>query len=289
MPARNLIGLVHNSRLPDAADLVGSLVRYLDLEDRSWTSAASEIDSVLDKLSNTSMIVVVGGDGTILRTVRVIAPFSIPIVGINMGRVGFMTELGEQEAIEKLEMYLNGALRVERRMMLEASVASGSEASPRLTVHALNDVVVGRGEEARLLDIDTSVDGVALTSYRADAVIVATATGSTGYALSAGGPILYPEARVMLVQPVAAHTGLRDALVLPEESVVGLEAGDSHEATLTVDGFSDMVLGPGDKVTVKSSPHVALFIRAHAPSTFYTALMQRLGLVYRSESPGARP
>ena len=288
MPPRNLVGLVHNSRLPDAAGLVGSLVRYLDLEDRSWTSAATEIDRVQDKLKNTSMIVVVGGDGTILRTVRVIAPYSIPIVGVNMGRVGFMTELGEKEAIEKLEMYLNGALRVETRMMLEASVASESEESPRLTVHALNDVVVGRGEAARLLDIDTSVDGVALTSYRADAVIVATATGSTGYALSAGGPILYPEARVMLVQPVAAHTGLRDALVLPEQSVVELEAGDSHEATLTVDGFSDTILGAGDKVTVKCSPHVALFIRAHAPSTFYTALMQRLGLVYRSESPGAR-
>jgi NAD+ kinase len=272
--------------LPDAADLVSSLVRYLGLEGRSWSSAATEIGRVQDNLVDTSLVVVVGGDGTILRTVRVIAPYSIPIVGVNMGRVGFMTELGEHEAIEKLEMYVDGVLRIEKRMMLEASVGSESEESPRLTVHALNDVVVGRGETARLLDIDTSVDRVALTSYRADAVIVATATGSTGYALSAGGPILYPEARVMLVQPVAAHTGLRDALVLPEESVVALKAGDGHEASLTVDGFSDMVLSAGDVVTVKSSPHVALFMRAHAPSTFYTALMQRLGLVYRSGSPG---
>ena len=92
----------------------------------------------------------------------------------------------------------------------------------------------------------------------------------------------------MLVQPVAAHTGLRDALVLPEDSVVALKASDSREARLSVDGFSDLILGAGDKVTVRRSPHVALFMRAHAPSTFYTALMQRLGLVYRSELPGAR-
>ena len=283
MPARNLIGLVYNSRLPDAAGLAKALVKSLGIEDRAWVSTAGSVGEMRDRLESTGLIAVIGGDGTILRTVRVIAPYSVPIVGINLGRMGFMTELQEEEAAEKLPAYVDGSLRVEERMMLEASVTSGSDGTPRLTLHALNDAVVGRSGTAQLLDIETSIDGVPLTTYRADAVIVSTATGSTGYALSAGGPILYPEARLMLVQPVAAHTGLRDGLVLPADSSVELKASNEHQATLSLDGFPDMTLEVGDRVTIRRSPHLALFLRAHAPSTFYAALMRRLGLIYRSK------
>jgi len=283
MPARNLIGLVYNSRLPDAAGLAKALVKSLGIEERAWISTAGSVGEMSDRLESTGLIAVIGGDGTILRTVRVIAPYSVPIVGINLGRMGFMTELQEEEAAEKLPAYVDGSLRVEERMMLEATVTSGSDGTPRLTLHALNDVVVGRSGTAQLLDIETSIDGVPLTTYRADAVIVSTATGSTGYALSAGGPILYPEARLMLVQPVAAHTGLRDGLVLPADSSVYLKASNEHQATLSLDGFADMTLEVGDMVTIRRSPHLALFLRAHAPSTFYAALMRRLGLIYRSK------
>ena len=283
MAARNLIGLVYNSRLPDAAGLAKALVKSLGIEERAWISTAGSVGEMRDRLESTGLIAVIGGDGTILRTVRVIAPYSVPIVGINLGRMGFMTELQEEEAAEKLPAYVDGSLRVEERMMLEATVTSGSDGTPRLTLHALNDAVVGRSGTAQLLDIETSIDGVQLTTYRADAVIVSTATGSTGYALSAGGPILYPEARLMLVQPVAAHTGLRDGLVLPADSLVYLKASNEHQATLSLDGFADMTLEVGDMVTIRRSPHLALFLRAHAPSTFYAALMRRLGLIYRSK------
>ena len=113
-----------------------------------------------------------GGDGTILRTVRVIAPFGVPIVGVNMGRVGFMTELRVDEALERLPDYLNGRTRVEERTMLKASVAQDGAGAPSVEISALNDVVVSRGGVARLLDVDAFVDGAPLTSYRADAVIV---------------------------------------------------------------------------------------------------------------------
>ncbi len=285
MTVANLVGLVHNSQMPDAGALAATIVESLGLRDRSWTSSAADLGEMLSELESTTLIVVVGGDGTILRTVRVVAPFDVPIVGINMGRVGFMSELRVEEALEKLPSYLNDGMRTEKRMMLEASVIADSQESPRLTVHALNDVVVGRSTIARLLNVDVTIDGVRLPTSRADAVIVSTATGSTGYAMSAGGPILYPEAQLMVVRPVAAHTGLRDALVVPPDSVVELRVRDGHHTMLSADGFQDSPLDGRDTVSITRSPHVVRFLRAHAPSSFYSALMWRLGLQPLSEQP----
>ena len=287
MIVRKLVGLVINSRIPDAADLVSALVDSLHLQGTCWTSSVAKVGDVRDRLESTSLVVTAGGDGTILQTLRVIAPFEIPIVGVNMGRIGFMTELQVEEAAERLPMYLSGDLRVEERMMLQASVTSGSEGEPPLVLHGLNDMVLGQSGVAQLLDIDAVVDGAALTSYRADAVIVSTATGSTAYALSAGGPIMYPEARLVLVQPVAAHTGLREGLILPEDSVIELSAGDGRQAMLSVDGFQDARLDPDDKVSISRSPYVARFLRANPPSSFYTSLVRRLGQVHRWRPPEA--
>ena len=278
MTSRSLIGFVHNGQHPPALQMSKAVMRALDLGDACWLSSAGELDALRRKLTNTKLIVVAGGDGTILRAVRVIAEYGIPLVGINMGRVGFMAELKVDEAIAKLPEYLNGDVRVEKRMMLEVSVTRASERAPYLTLHALNDVVVGRGGVTRLLDIEAVIDGETLTSYRADAVIVSTATGSTGYALSAGGPIMHPETEAILIQPVAAHTGLRNGVILPHHAKLQLHASDDHEATLSVDGFSDTTLHREDYVSVRRSPYVTRFLRRHTPSTFYTALAPRLGV-----------
>ena len=169
-------------------------------------------------------------------------------------------------------------------MMLRATVTDGG-GRRILSADALNDVVVGRGGVARLLDIDTVVDGEFLTSYRADAVIVSTPTGSTGYALSAGAPIFFPEALMMMLQPVAAHTGLRDGLVLPPDTEVALTASDGKRASLSVDGMEDVELEPDFVVSVRRSPREALFLRAQPRTAFYTELTGRLGLVYNLSHP----
>ena len=278
MSDRDLVGLVHNPRVPATASLVGSLVESLGLGDRSWVASTADIEAGGETLARTSVIITAGGDGTILRAARAAAPHSIPILGINMGRVGFMTELTKGEALAKVPAYLDGGQRIEERMMLQASVISPQDSAPNASLHALNDVVISRGTEARLLDISVAVDGASLTTYRADGVIVATATGSTGYALAAGGPIFSPEARIMLVQPVAAHMSLTMALVVPGESVVELSVTGDHPGTLNVDGLSGASVGPDDKVVVRCSPHVARFLRASPPSAFYATLMHRLRL-----------
>ena len=285
MTVANLIGFVYNAQMPDAEALVYAIVEALGLRDRSWTSSAVGLGEMLSELESTALIVVVGGDGTILRTVRVVAPFNASIIGVNMGRVGFMSELRVEDAFEKLPAYLDDGMRTEERMMLQASVFGESQEIPRFTVHALNDIVVGRSAIARLLNIDVAIDTVQMPTNRADAVIVSTATGSTGYAMSAGGPILDPEAQLMVVRPVAAHTGLRDALVVPPDSVIELRVRDGLHTMLSADGFQDSSLDRSETVSVTRSPHVVRFLRAHAPSSFYSALMWRLGLQPLHEQP----
>ena len=270
-----LIGFVYNAQHPTALQMTEAVMRSLDIGEDCWVTAAENLNDMRPLLRDTRFIVIAGGDGTILRVVRAIAEYGVPMVGINMGRVGFMAELQVHEAIEELPSYLNGSARLEERMMLEVSVCRGDEKEPYLTLHALNDVVVGRGGSARLLDIVATIDGVILTSYRADAVIVSTATGSTGYALSAGGPIMYPETKAMLIQPVAAHTGLRSGLILPDYTELELQASDKHEALLSVDGFRDTLLHGEDRVSIRKSEYVTRFLRRHAPTAFYTALTRR--------------
>ena len=279
-----LIGFVYNALVVEAPCLIDSLISSLDLRARSWVSSAFEVDQHSELLPDTSLVVVAGGDGTILRTIHAVAAHSVPIVGVNMGRVGFMSELRVEDAAERLPAYLSGDMRVERRMMLRATVTDG-DGNLHLGADALNDVVIGRGGVARLLDIDTVVDKQFLTSYRADAVIVSTPTGSTGYALSAGGPIFFPEAEMMMLQPVAPHTGLRDGLVLPHDTEVTLSATDGKHASLSVDGMEDVELAPDFKVNIRRSPYVARFLRSNPRTAFYDQLTRRLGLVYNLTSP----
>ena len=284
--------------MPATKEKAEEVIHELSLYDRVWVASAGDLPDSAHELENTSLVVVVGGDGTILRAIRAISPFNVPVVGIKMGKVGFMAELNPEEAISRLPEFLSfisqenqseTAIRVEERMMIEAAIMPSSGTQPRITVHALNDITVGTSKAARLVELKASVNRVHLTNYRADAVIISTATGSTGYALSAGGPIVFPEAQMMILQPVAAHTGLRDGLILAPDSLIELEASDGYQASISADGFVDSVLESGEKVIIRKSPHTAKFLRAHQPDFFYTALNMRLGLAYRSQRPPEDP
>ena len=284
MAERNLIGLVHNALVPETGRAAETLADSVG-RDSCWIASASALADV--DLSDTSVIITAGGDGTILRAVRAAAPHSIPILGVNLGRVGFMTELSADEAAEKIPAYLDGSHRVEERVMLRATVEPAEGEVKAATIDALNDVVVSRGAVPRLLDIDVRVDGVRLITYRADGVIIATATGSTGYALSAGGPIIYPEAKDILVQPLAAHMSLQSGIVVPGESEIRLSVHASSESVLTIDGHTDTELTEGDVVRVARSPYVARFLRADPPAASYSSLTRKLGVRGLADRPGA--
>ena len=269
------VGVLVNPNIEAAQGLAGELEEIVCREGGSlWQCSNWEEDLV--QVPETDLIVCLGGDGTILRAARAVIPWPIPILGINLGRLGFMTELSPAEAREKFPSILKGEGWVEERTMLEAEVVSPrAEEAPR-AFHALNDVVVGRGRVPRVVPIKAMVDGEFLTCYRADGVIVATATGSTAYSLSAGGPILFPEAREVLLQPISAHVSLATALVMPPTVTVELEVEGDHQAVLCMDGQMDVELLCGDTVRVRRSPHLARFHRTKPPAFFYTALGQRL-------------
>ncbi len=280
------VGIIYNARIPEALDLGTAILHQLPLPEDSWISPAENLEALRVQAENTGLVITVGGDGTILRAARVTAPNSIPVVGINMGRLGFMTELQVHEALEQLPAYLNGACRVEERYMLQATLVKtegGVVVEEHGPFHALNDVVVARGAASRVVTITGFIDGAQLTTFRSDAVIVSTATGSTGYNLAVGGPILDPASDALVLKPVAAHMGLTPGLVLAPNVEVGLTLEGYQDAILSIDGYVDIPLTPGDRVLLKQSPYRARFLRANPPSHFYATLTRRLGFSIRGQ------
>jgi NAD+ kinase len=240
----------------------------------AWSCSSWDVEKARAGLNGTDVVFTVGGDGTILRAAQVVVPGVTPITGINLGKLGFMTEMSADEALDRLPSLLDGEGWIDERAMLEAEL-SPAEGKPRV-FHALNDVVAARGGIARVIYVEVSVDGQTLTTYKADGVIAATATGSTGYALAAGGPILYPQSGDFLLVPVAPHLAPGRAVVLPSSSVVKWNITTVHEATLSIDGHINLPLSSGDTVTVKRSPYSVRFLRIQPETYYYSSLEQRL-------------
>jgi NAD+ kinase len=239
-----------------------------------WTCSAWEKEKACEQMTGTDLIITVGGDGTILRAAQVVIQASTPILSVNMGKLGFLTELSSQEAVSSLTDILDGKGWIDERAMLRAEVAT--QVREVQVYHALNDVVVARGEIARLIRVVAGIDGQPLTTYKADGVIVATATGSTGYALAAGGPVLAPQSQDLLLTPVAPHLSLAYPLVLPPTAAVTLRLDTYNTATMIIDGHISLPLENGDTVTVGRSPHVTRFLRLCPRESFYSSLEEKL-------------
>ena len=279
MISRDTVGIVYNSQIAEAKELAGKIAAHLGLGSDALVAAVEELEAVREGgwHAGVNLLITVGGDGTILRTAHIAAPKQVAILGINMGRFGFLTELRVDEALEKLNRYLDGSGWIEERAMIQATVRRSDPEGDTRTYQALNEVVMGRGEVARLSMIGITVDDEPLTTYRADAVIVATATGSTGYALSAGGPILHPQSRDILMTPVAPHLDMSWTLVLPQTSRIEMSFL-SQSGVLAIDGFIDVELQHGDRVEVSMSAPAARFLRGNPPGYYYAELVRKLGL-----------
>ena len=280
MKTVNVVGIIYNPMAPKAPGLAQQIAGVIGPGRDSWMEPVSSIDIADADLAQTDLIITVGGDGTILRAARVAALHDIPLLGVNLGRLGFMTELRARDALERIPKYLEGGARLEERSMLKAQVLfqspdSGSADPP--WQNALNDVVLGRGSASRLIRVQAVVDGAHLTSYRADAVIVSSATGTTGYNLSAGGPILDPRAQEMVLKPVAPHVGLATAVVLPSTATVELTVDSTDGAILSLDGYLDQHVQSGDGVRIRKSSKTAKFLREKSSEEFYASLTRRLG------------
>jgi NAD+ kinase len=269
------IGILHHPKLPQSQPLAQEIADWLVRRDvEAWQGSSWNEAVVETEIENLDLLVTLGGDGTILRAARMGARHGVPILGLNLGRLGFLAELHPESWRSQMSKMLDGDHWIEERMMLHAEFLQNGEF--RRSFEALNDVVVSRGSLARIVRLTAYVDGGCLSTYAADGLIIATATGSTAYALAVGGPILPPELHNILVIPIAPHLSLDRAVVLAEGSTISIEVSTDHTAMLTIDGQFEVELQDEDTVVVRASPHRACFVRLQEPAYFYRTLMARL-------------
>src|SRR5688572_12759278 len=212
------------------------------------------------------MLIVAGGDGSVLRACHLCAPSNVPILGVNLGRIGFLIQIERNDWRLYFDKLLNGEAWIENRMLLQAEHMRAGESLGKWI--ALNEVVVARGQNMRPVHLTATVDNHRLTSYVADGLIASTPTGSTAYALAAGGPILPPELRNILLVPIAPHLSVDRAVVLSEGSPVNIEV-KSENTVLSVDGQAPVTLMEDDHVLITAADVTAQFVRFGDPGYFY--------------------
>jgi len=217
-------------------------------------------------------VITLGGDGTVLRAGHLCAPVDIPILAINMGSLGFLIEVSPEEWKEAVDRLLAGDCWFEERMMLQTSLWRGEKKFYQLDV--LNDAVIARGENLRPVHLRVSLDGLEVTTYVADALVVSTPTGSTAYALAAGGPILPPNLRNILLVPVAPHLSIDRGIVLAEGSMVSVTVLSDHGSVVSGDGQESIPLHQGDRVDVCASKFVTKLVRFQEVGYFYHNLVK---------------
>lgn len=262
------VGILFHPNLEGAWSLAKELENLLSLQTSVWLSSVLEEES-RSRVEGTDLILSLGGDGTILKAAKLVIPWQIPILGVNLGRLGFIAEVSPNEVKDKLSLLLSGEGWLDDRAMLQADFEGFS-------YHALNDVIVSRGVIAQVVYIKAKIDGEEVTTFKGDGVILATATGSTAYALSVGGPILYPQAKEILLQPISAHLSWSIPMILPPDATIELEVTTEHQAILSVDGQINIPLKNGAKIMVKRSPYITRLLRLEPPSFFFKTLSQRL-------------
>jgi NAD+ kinase len=269
---------VHNS-VPGGLTVAEEIAQFLKqghVESVRW--GVFQDAEMTDRIASREfdLLIALGGDGTLLKAGSLGAPVNLPILGINIGHFGFLTEIQYGEWREMLPLLFQGRYRLEERMMLRAShVRAGKTLN---SWHVVNEVVVCRGQFVRPIQIKAEVNGVHLYTYVADGLIASTPTGSTAYALAAGGPIMPPELRNIAIIPVAPHLSMDRAIILSEGAAVRMTAHTVHEAVMSVDGRSPVPLLDGDSIDVTANDLSVHFVRFQDPGYFYrniTAYMEQ--------------
>ena len=287
-----VVGLLINESKPEALAAARQLARTLGARDgvsvRTIASTAEKIDELRcsapgEAVAGSDFVVVLGGDGTLLAAARTLAPLGTPILGVHLGRFGFIAETDPEQLLGAVETVLRGEARIEERAMLACAVVRGGDGTRDELPLGMNDVVV-RSSAARLLRVRTAVghDGSRaeadeVATYAADGVIVASPTGSTSYSLSAGGPLVQPTAPVLLITPICPHTLNARSLIVPDTATVHLSVAerDPRDTVIaTVDGQVEVSLRADDRVEVRRAPRAARLLTVGGPN-FYQKLRDR--------------
>ncbi len=277
------VGIISRPRREQVAAVVPKLLEWLaahriealfDEETAVSLPDASRKRTRAELASKANLLIVLGGDGTLLAAARVAAPCGVPILPVNLGGLGFLTSVTLDELYPALELVLEGRHRVSERVMLSVELLRGGQVAERQ--RALNDVVINKGALARMVDLDLHIDDAYVCKYRADGLIVSTPTGSTAYSLSAGGPIVYPTVDAFVITPICPHTLSDRPLVVPDAVKIEVNFEGSDEPVyMTVDGQIGIELKGGDRVRVTKAPEKLKLVRA-PKKTYYELLRSKL-------------
>jgi NAD+ kinase len=283
------VGIISKPRKKELAQIVPSLLAWLrerSLEALLDRETASSLDpSALAALNapvvsrselagKCDLVVVLGGDGTLLAAARNVRSHDVPILAVNLGSLGFLTAVTTGELYDSLDQILNGKHQVDCRKMLQIKVVRGGQDS--VTYHALNDAVLNKGAISRILDFETYVDGRFLNLFKADGLIVSTPTGSTAYGLAAGGPIVYPSVECFIITPICSHTLTNRPLVVSDRSRIEVVVKTEAESVfLTVDGQVGLALHSEDRLVCDLSPSRINLVRP-PQKEFYEVLRNKL-------------
>ena len=247
-----------------------------------WRAQAGDIDTLREELQTTDALVVLGGDGTFLRAARAVAEVDVPLLGINLGKVGFLSKAEATDLEPVLEHILAGEFRLDERLAIEGRIIrDGGDGGPGSGARhiALNDIVIARGSLARVCRLDVSIDDTHLATFIADGLVVASPTGSTGYSFSAGGPILDPASRNLVVTPIAAYLSAIRSVVVSPAQVVRCRVVDAHEALVSVDGREDLPIAVGDSVEVHAIERPIRLIEPKGAQPFWDLLRHKVELL----------
>jgi NAD+ kinase len=281
-PEIKTVGIVAKPRSDRAAALVPQLIDWfqqrgiatrLDEESAAYAGCGGGLKREQVAVG-AQLVVVLGGDGTLLSTARATVGLEIPVFAVNLGGLGFLTAITIEDLFPRLERALQGEFRISRRRLLHAELWRGGQ---RLAAHeALNDVVLAKTEIARMIELEVHVDDHFVCVYRADGLIVATPTGSTAYSLSAGGPIVYPTVAAISITPICPHTLTNRPLIMPEESEIQVRIPpETSQAYMTIDGQVGELVQCGDRVVCRRSEHFLSLIRPR-DLMFFDVLREKL-------------
>ncbi len=268
--------IVYHSMIADAPKLGDDIMAQHSHSHDWWAATEATIthDASKFRLPETDLIVAIGGDGTIMRAVHAASPHDIPVLGVNMGRVGFMSEIDASESLGKIGWYLDGNGHIDYRTMLKTTLNADESRS----IYALNDVTIFRGRELRVIEVSAKIDDIDLCTYRGDGVIVSTATGSTGYSLQLGGPVIDPGLSAYILKPIAAHMSQFGGVILDSTRTLRLTLETWASPQLTVDGFISQTIRQGDRIRIAPGDRRASFLRREPRNSFWKGLSNRLGM-----------
>ncbi len=246
-----------------------------------WAAQAGDYDALVRELGTTDLLVVLGGDGTFLRAARAVAKVDVPLLGINLGKVGFLSKAEAEELVAVLDKLEAGRYSLSERMTLEGRILPGGGAWDGDLHVALNDVVVARGALARVCLLDVTIGQSHLATFVADGLVVASPTGSTGYSFSAGGPIVDPSARNLVVTPIAGYLSAIRSVVVGPDQTVRTRVVEAHEALVSVDGREDLPLRVGDVVEVRAADRPIRLIEPEGAQPFWDLVRRKVELLPR--------